>query len=470
MKLRYNNKVLFLGIIFLGILNSCKKDWLDAKPSKSLVIPTTIADYQAILDNASSTTDYGFNVDQPSLDEISAGDFYMTDANWNSREPFERNTYVWASGGLYGGSTLVLDWNGPYKKIFNANVVLEGIEKITAENGNDQISKNDVKGAALFFRAYEHYSVAQLFCKPFSTSTANTDLGIPLRLTSDFSAGSIRSTVRETYDQIISDLKQAKVLLPVELPNTLVYKNRPTKAATDAMLARVYLAMSNYDSAFKYANNCLQKHNLLMDYNNNPPVNPSSLTPFQRFNDEVIFQKLLIFYSEFAASRLIADTTLYNSYDANDLRKTCFFRLRQGVYTYKGSYDPSFVPFSGLATDEIYLIRAECNARLGNTVAALQDLNTLLITRWKTGTFVPFTAADANDALRKVLVERKKELCFRGIRWSDLRRLNMDPQFAITLTRKVNNQTYTLPPNDQRYVLPIPDYVIQLSGIQQNPR
>jgi hypothetical protein len=56
------------------------------------------------------------------------------------------------------------------------------------------------------------------------------------------------------------------------------------------------------------------------------------------------------------------------------------------------------------------------------------------------------------------------------LRWIDLRRLNTDSRYAVTLTRNLNNQIYTLPPNDQRYVLPIPDLEIKLSGIEQNPR
>ena len=109
--------------------------------------------------------------------------------------------------------------------------------------------------------------------------------------------------------------------------------------------------------------------------------------------------------------------------------------------------------------------------RLGSINAAMDDLNALIIKRWKNnGTFVPFTAATANEALAKVLKERRKELIFRGLRWTDLRRLNKDPRFAITLTRNLNGVVYTLPPNDDRYTLPIPDQEIKISGIAQNPR
>jgi len=52
----------------------------------------------------------------------------------------------------------------------------------------------------------------------------------------------------------------------------------------------------------------------------------------------------------------------------------------------------------------------------------------------------------------------------------DLRRLNKDVRFAKTLTRAINGQTYTLSPNDPKYVMPIPIQEINTSGIAQNPR
>ena len=77
----------------------------------------------------------------------------------------------------------------------------------------------------------------------------------------------------------------------------------------------------------------------------------------------------------------------------------------------------------------------------------------------------------ALTTLTQILTERRKELVHRGCRWTDLRRLNMDPRFATTLTRTLLGATYTLPPNDSRYTLQIPSYIITASNgsITQNP-
>jgi hypothetical protein len=227
--------------------------------------------------------------------------------------------------------------------------------------------------------------------------------------------------------------------------------------------------MGNYTLSYQYSDACLAQYNSLIDYNT---LNPGTQSLISRtYLAEDIFHSRLNGYAiNQPNSKSIADTLLYGSYTANDLRKTVFFTPYRGDYYFRGTYDTKGYVYSGIATDEVYLIRAESNARLGNTGAAMNDLNTLLITRWKTGTFVPYTAVSAQDALQQILTERRKELLYRGLRWTDLRRLNKDNRFAVTLIRILNGVTYTLPPNDPRYAWPIPDNEIQLSGLQQNAR
>ena len=57
----------------------------------------------------------------------------------------------------------------------------------------------------------------------------------------------------------------------------------------------------------------------------------------------------------------------------------------------------------------------------------------------------------------------------RGLSWMDIKGLNKEGA-NISLTRTINNKVYTLPANDPRFVLPIPDDVIEMSGMAQNSR
>ena len=465
-------RFILFAILPALFLASCRKEWLEEKPLKSLVVPTTIGDYQAMLDNdIGDNGGAAMNANQVIMDELGAGDFYVTDQSWDAQSPLERNIYIWASE-MYGGENGSGVWGTPYQRIFYTNVILEGIDKITASTPSEQTAWNQVKGSAYFLRAYTHYNIASLYCKPYIKSSANLDLGIPLRLNSDFSEPSVRATVQNTYDQIISDLKEARSLLPIVQPDNQLSKLRPTKAAADAMLARVYLSMSDYDNALNYANSCLQVYNTLLDYND-ISVSASASVVFTPFNPEIIFFMQGMSVGLFRSSVSIVDSTLYRSYASDDLRRSLFFRFvnNNTVLRFRGTYvgNASF-QFTGLATDEIYLIRAESYARKGMISEAMESLNSLMQNRWKSSTWVPFTATDQNDAIAKILNERWRELLFRGIRWTDLRRLNLEPAYAKTLTKMVHGQIYTLPPNDQKYVLQIPPEVIAMTGMPQNPR
>jgi len=95
-------------------------------------------------------------------------------------------------------------------------------------------------------------------------------------------------------------------------------------------------------------------------------------------------------------------------------------------------------------------------------------LKYLLIKRWKnTIPYVPVTAITIPEAVSKILIERRKELYMRGLRWMDIKRLNKEGN-NIILTRKIAGQFYTLQPGANYYALPIPIDIIEQTGIQQN--
>lgn len=451
--------ILPIIIILIVSLASCKKGWLEVNPDDSLIVPNTLQDYQALLDNTSPTFN---NTQACGLAEIASGDFYILYTSWQSLfSTQEKSAYIWGPTTNFYNNESSADWVNTYSRILNSNIILDGIRKIKVPSSK-QNEWNNITGSALFFRSFDFFNLAQEYCKSYDQNTAKSELGLPLRLDYNVNIQLQRATLQQTYDQIIVDLKSALPLLGTKP----LFKTRPSKQAVFALLARTYLVMENYSQAKLYTDSALQIQPELMDYS---ALNSNANYPIQRFNPEVIFNSTFSF-GIFNASRLIVEPTLLDSYSEGDYRRKVFFKDNpNGTTTYKGSYNSDKNLFGGLATDELYLIRAECNARIGNITAALADLNHLLKTRWNLS-YKEFSADNAEQVLTFILKERRKELVFRGLRWQDLRRLNKDNRFATTLTRTLNNQIYTLPPNDKKYVFPIDEMELKLSGIQQNDR
>ncbi len=450
-------------ILSLAVCCACDSEFLDVKPRKSLVVPTTLEDFQALLNRGESLTNLS-----PGLQMIAADNRYRLPTAMESLSPRDRGIYLWEQN-PYSGESL-RDWNTSYEQIFYTNIVLDGLHNYPAEHRSGQ-EYNKIKGYALFHRAVAFFGLAQLFTKAYDPSTANQDLGIPLRLSSSVSQIVERSSLQQTYDRIIQDLELALGLIPDDILETQPY--RPSKAAVHGMLARVYLSMGRYEEALLHADACLAIKSTLFDFNeldvaSNRPIPPSLPTG----NQEVIYHLTAMTPAYVTSPTTRMDTLLYDMYDDNDLRKQCFFRSYNGGYIFKGSYTGNVSPFGGLATDEMYLIKSECLARAGQVTEPLTLLNKLLLTRWdKSVEYVPIATDSPKKALDIILEERRKELVGRGLRWGDIKRLNVDPLYGdITLQRMVDGQPKLLPPNDSRFVFPIPDDEIRLSGIEQNAR
>lgn len=458
--------MLLIGLLLLTGLVSCDKDFLEIRPDKALVVPQNLSDFQALLDNVSNTTGSGIFNSSPGLNSIADGNFSTTNA---ALPIIEKNTYLWAPD-LYGGATSK-DWNDPYQQVFYANVVLDGLEKLVPDD-QEKSSYNQVKGTALFFRAFAFYNLLQQFCSVYIPAGNNTEMGIPILLKSDVNQHYSRGTLAQSYQQVLKDLLAAAALLPSQSE----LKTRPDQLAAKAMLSRVYLNMGAYPEALQYANEVLKVNGKLLDYNNLTANATNATNPFPKTvplnnNPEVLFYSAMLSYSFTTSTLTSLDADLFKSYALTDLRRAVFYMDRgKEIVNFKGHYTGDTKPFTGLATDELYLIRAECYARAKDVDKAITELNALLINRYAKNNFSPLSAADPAAALALVLSERRKELVARGIQWGDLKRLNLDNNSAKKLTRTFAGQTYVLLPNDQKYVFPIPDNEIALSGIPQNPR
>lgn len=444
---------ILLASVFLSM--GCEK-FLAEKPNQKLVVPTTVASMQTLLDDYVT-----LNQKENSVGVSASDDFTMSDANWNSLPQYTRNLYVWSPKDTFipDGSS---PWTTLYLCVYRANVVLDGIDEVTDRNTN-QAEWANVKGQALLLRARNYFTLLSVWSLPYDVQTATKDLGVPLRLDANYNTPSVRASVATCYQQIIKDLREAAALLP----NNPIHVIRPSKPAAYAFLARTFLAMNETDSCLKYTNLALQLKSKLMDYNATDGINPKAEYPFLRFNPEVIFESYMPYPATIQKGDI--DQDLYNSYHVNDLRKTMYHRTSTAVGVFKGTYSGGTFLFNGPATDELYLMKAECLARLGDQANSLATLNELLVKRFKSNTFTPYTAITSNEALQLVLQERRKELVFRGLRWMDVRRLNKLGA-NITMKRVLNGVVYSLKPNDLNYALAIPEDIIAITGMTQNYR
>jgi tetratricopeptide (TPR) repeat protein len=447
--------ILFAIVVF----SSCKKSFLSEKPDESLVVPTTISELQALLDNDNAVT--GLNEGGPNISLLFAGtdEFALSEIQYQNASEYAKSVYQWAPV-LKGGGVIAvnLDWASPYRTVYYANIALQGADAISPTSG-EQPQWNNVKGSALFLRGYSFYQLSQAFCPPFDIATAKASLGLPLRLNADISNPSVRSTLEETYAQVLSDLHKSIPLLP-EKP---LYKTRPSRTAAYAMLARVYQTMGDYTLALSYADSCLALSPSLMDFNS---IDASATYPFAALNEEIIFNGVMpsspLAIYMISTTRSLIPASNYALYGVNDLRRKLYFSTNtsNGNLQFRGSYLKSSIPFCGLATDEVILIKAECHARQNQTQLAIDALNVLAKKRYQSNTFISFNAGSADAVLELILSERFKELYMRGTRWTDLRRLNLDPRFATTITRIAGGQSYKLLPNSDLYTWPIPDAVL----------
>lgn len=442
---------LFFILSLTGL--SCKK-YLDLKPDKKMTVPSSVKDLQALLDNNGI-----MNKKSPTYDEASADNYYIPLASYLKMSLSQRKAYIWENYD-YNYSN---DWSQLYDGVYYANEVMHSLGKIDRNPANENEWDN-VKGSALVYRSASFLKAAWIFAKAYDEQTADQDYGIVLRLDPDFDQPVNRASVKESYMRIISDLEMAAALLPA----WPVHAMRPSGQAAYGLLARTYLSMRIYDSAYKYADLCLGINSSLMDYNE---IDVAAVYTFPRFNKEVIMNTQVgVMKYEVGVAVARVDSNLYKTYDEYDLRKKAFFRLRPDGYLFKGTYTGDFGNlFTGIATDEMYLTRAECYARRGDKDKALEDLNFLLSHRFTSGSFIPVGAASAEEALDIILLERRKELIFRGLRWMDIKRLNKEDA-NIILERVVDGQIYTLMPNENRYALPLPADIISMTGISQNPK
>lgn len=459
-------KQLTLYTIAAAMLMLCACDkFLDIKP-KDKFIPTTVTDFENML-NSGTMVNYGdyfwdLGSDDAYLPEGEPGNLY------SKQQLYGRKAYIFNNHPYEDNANDFL-WSEGYKRIFYFNTVINNIMDATE---GTEANKRSVRAEALLGRAMEHLQLVNVYAQHYDAATAAKDYGIPIATVADINARFVRNTVQEVYDQVIADATAAVADLPLQHKLT---KFRASKAGGYAVLARAYLFMGDYDNAKKNADLALSLQSELTDMNTykvtipgpfpNVPGAPLGWTniPDAQLNPETIVARhflrpfglgMDVCASPELTALFTDDDCRWNLYYANGWPPAppYNYMTRFGVRIFlRGDYYNNY-----LGVPELYLTRAECNARADKLEDALADVNKLRATRIAPATYKAFTVADFdNDAtkvLRFVLEERRRELAFTGMRIIDLKRLNKDPRFKKTITHVAEGTTYTLEPGSNAYV------------------
>ncbi|WP_256002492.1 RagB/SusD family nutrient uptake outer membrane protein [Pedobacter deserti] len=456
-------KYLYIALL-LVILSSCNK-FLDIVP-KDKFIPTTVEDYENMLNFATVTTFGDFYedliTDDAFLPEGEPGNLY-TKQRLNNRK-----IYLFDKNAFGEGDNDVI-WSEGYKRIFYFNTV---INNVLDAQGGSEAAKRSVRAEALLGRALEHLLLVNIYAQHYDAATAATEPGVPLVLEADISAKHRRNTVGEVYNQVIADLQEAIKDLPL---NNKLNKFRARKAGGYALLSRVYLYMGNYEQALANANEALGLYSTLANMNNYKviipgpfpfvPGAPVGWTDVPRGIDHPETIVARTFLRPFGLGQdVCASQELTALFNNDDKRWTLYYANgwppappfnymnRYGVKIFlRGDF------FSNaINTPELYLTRAECKARANDLGGALADVNLLRQNRIVPAAYTEVTAASLDNdplkVLRFVLDERRRELAFTGMRVMDLKRLNKDPRFAKTIKHVAEGKEFILEPNSPNYL------------------
>ncbi|MBS0027564.1 RagB/SusD family nutrient uptake outer membrane protein [Chitinophaga sp. 22321] len=359
-------------------------------------------------------------------------------------------------------------WNNIYPKLFIVNSI---IEKVPSSQSLSPGVKTQLLGEAKFMRAFFLFYLVNLYGN------------VPLVTSTDYKINSSlpRADKSDVWQQIISDLKDAKELLTqnyvdATLLNSTTERVRPNKWAAIALLARSYLFIGDWNNAEKQSTEIL---------NNTALFHLDSLTnTFQKNSSESIWQlqpvnygsntedaKTYILHSTgFTFSKPVyLSTELVNSFENSDQRKarwTDSIDLNGKIHYFASKYksDSLNAPVTEYNTvlrlSEQFLIRSEARAHQNNIQGSLNDLNAIRKRAW----LANVQLNNMNSILNAISHERKVELFTEwGHRWLDLKRTEIVNNVMSTVTPQKGG---TWSPNWQLYPIPPSDILADANIIQ----
>ena len=500
------------SILALILLLSCGCSNFLSEYSQDMVRAKTIADFDEVLlgsvylpiEAGTEKTFIGNNNVLSWLnildDDINAVQTESGSASgsWNLRDRYmsvmENNygNYTWqynvklkpdGSEGYNDATT----WNDLYTRINYTNVILDELKDIEPKNDTEILQKNRVLAETHFLRAQFYFFLTNLYGAPYAPSTASTTLSVPLKLTAyvehdkDKDTQFDREPVAKVYDQIISDLQQAIAYLSIS-DKGVIY--RATRESAVLLLSRVYL----YTQKWQEAKDLLEPEMQASTFPLTSLVGGDTLNTENRFltedNAEIIFSQGSLFSQRIMTAvpmDFCVTRDLYDLYEENDMRRFCFTidsTTIDGITTADSvalSYKFATGDLQSKVSDVLMIRNAEAYLNMAEACAMLEDgtanqyLNELRSMRVNNYTAQSYSGEDLVTQIRN---ERRKELCFEGHRWFDLRRYTVSNPYPYTkeirrvypfYTRSSSSlytldhvYTYVLEENDPAYTFDIP--------------
>lgn len=462
--------IISLAALMAFSATSCDS-YIDITPKGSITVDSTAQYYELIVNPLRSYYPSSYillsdNQWAKESDILGYESQTMDGINFTFNEKADRT--IFADNGLY---------ENMYAFIMRSNLIIDNIDATTG----DESLKKLAKAEARTFRAWDHFLAVNTFAKAYDPATAATDGGVCMMEHYDLEATPTKSTVAQVYDFIIKDLEESVDLLQ-EKPVNIYH---PNKAFGYALLAKVYLFHRDWEKAKAAAETSLRLNSALADYN---LINDAGGTALYKNyakenNPEVLSYHWL---SGWGSGEQVAlyhygmiSPELKQLFESNDLRYKIFLRDKGTSITLwfdSGSGAAIWTPaitnldrftymMVGLRTAEVYLMLAEANARLNQLSQATSYVNQLRAKRLSGGNTDIATPSSQKEMMDQIILERRKEMLFGFNRFFDLKRFNLEPEYAKTITRQfpvVNisenypQKTYTLQPNSRMYIIPFP--------------
>lgn len=466
--------VIYIYMLVCGLVFSSCNDYLDIVP-KGNKIPSTLADYEALLRD-----EYAIGQTSISNALYLLNDYYVTVSNLNS-PTLTRANYMWdeTADRILLNNADESTYYQLYAAISSCNLIVENVPSATEATGAERA---EVIAYAKVIRSLCYFVLANYYADTYDAATAGEKLSVPLITSANINAPSQQVTIQAIYDFIIQGVQEA---IDGGLPEQSMTVLHPNLGAAYALLARVYLQMQNYSEALSYANLALGQNDQLYDWNayydehrstiENPEDYTGLPTPTDYSYVENYYFRCGNGSPNYTTNELNIPVERAERFEEGDARFLSRWKLySQNQDTYYRGVGNGYFNWGGLTTTEVYLIKAECQARLaqgGDFTEAMNTLNAVRQTRIRPEVYQPLTASTLTEAIELIRRTKDNELIFSIVPFADARRFNQEGTYARTMTKTYEGETYTLRPDSHLWTMPFPAGAINNPGngsIQQN--